>query len=179
MLAVTQARSGLEVEPILSEACSQAFPKSAICVQRFDDSLNSAIRITYRISLRSSSLREPRYPLLTVVLMFRKVVSLTSKSREAQGRGNSLLQKSKTFLDLMEVFKVNKLGLKSLERKRSQTCAAWSSSPSSLFPVSPPRSDVTVKMHRGLTFWIRVNDPSAGSPTETLLRLLLPLNDQV
>jgi hypothetical protein len=25
----------------------------------------------------------------------------------------------------------------------------------------------------------RVNDPSAGSPTETLLRLLLPLNEQV
>ena len=24
-----------------------------------------------------------------------------------------------------------------------------------------------------------VNDPSAGSPTETLLRLLLPLNEQV
>ena len=42
-------------------------PGSAICVQRFDDSLNSAIRITYRISLRSSSLREPRYPLLKVV----------------------------------------------------------------------------------------------------------------
>ena len=33
----------------------------------FDDSLNSAIHITYRISLRSSSLREPRYPLLKVV----------------------------------------------------------------------------------------------------------------
>ncbi len=45
-------------------------PESAICVQRFDDSLNSAIRITYRISLRSSSWREPRYPLLRVVLMF-------------------------------------------------------------------------------------------------------------
>ena len=27
--------------------------------------------------------------------------------------------------------------------------------------------------------WISVNDPSAGSPTETLLRLLLPLNDKV
>lgn len=24
-----------------------------------------------------------------------------------------------------------------------------------------------------------INDPSAGSPTETLLRLLLPLNDKV
>ena len=27
--------------------------------------------------------------------------------------------------------------------------------------------------------WIIVNDPSAGSPTETLLRLLLPLSDVV
>ena len=42
-------------------------PGSAVCVRRFDDSLNSAIRITYRISLRSSSLREPRYPLLRIV----------------------------------------------------------------------------------------------------------------
>ena len=41
--------------------------ESATCVQRFDDSLNSAIRITYRISLRSSSIGEPRYPLLRVV----------------------------------------------------------------------------------------------------------------
>ena len=40
---------------------------SAICVQRFDGSRNSAIHTTYRISLRSSSLREPRYPLLRVV----------------------------------------------------------------------------------------------------------------
>ena len=42
-------------------------PKGAICVQRFDDSLNSAIRITYRISLRSSSMPEPRDPLLKVL----------------------------------------------------------------------------------------------------------------
>ena len=39
----------------------------AICVQKLDDSRNSAIHIKYRISLRSSSLREPRYPLLRVV----------------------------------------------------------------------------------------------------------------
>ena len=30
-----------------------------------------------------------------------------------------------------------------------------------------------------LVNWVNINDPSAGSPTETLLRLLLPLNDQV
>ena len=28
-------------------------------------------------------------------------------------------------------------------------------------------------------FWICGNDPSAGSPTETLLRLHLPLDDKV
>jgi hypothetical protein len=39
----------------------------AICVRRFDDSLNSAIRITYRSLLRSSSMRYPRDPLLRVV----------------------------------------------------------------------------------------------------------------
>jgi hypothetical protein len=38
-----------------------------MCVQRFDDSLNSAIHITYRISLRSSSMPEPRDPLLKVL----------------------------------------------------------------------------------------------------------------
>ena len=42
-------------------------PGSARCVQRFDDSLDPAIRITYRISLRSSSLWEPRHPSLKVV----------------------------------------------------------------------------------------------------------------
>ena len=41
--------------------------KGAMCVQRFDDSLNSAIHITYRISLRSSSMPEPRDPLLKVL----------------------------------------------------------------------------------------------------------------
>ena len=40
---------------------------TAICVQRFDDSLNSAIHITYRSWLRSSSMHEPRDPPLEVV----------------------------------------------------------------------------------------------------------------
>ena len=44
-------------------------PEGAMCVQRFDDSLNSAIHITYRISLRSSSMREPRDPLLKVLII--------------------------------------------------------------------------------------------------------------
>ena len=59
------------------EGCNDArtgmplgIPKGAMCVQRFDDSLNSAIHITYRISLRSSSMPEPRDPLLKVLIYF-------------------------------------------------------------------------------------------------------------
>ena len=37
-----------------------------MCVQRFDDSQCSAIHITFRALLRSSSIREPRDPLLKV-----------------------------------------------------------------------------------------------------------------
>ena len=58
-------------EQTLQQACSQEYPGSARCVQSFDDSLDSAIRITYRISLRSSSMWEPRHPSLKVVLNFR------------------------------------------------------------------------------------------------------------
>ena len=46
--------------------------RSAICVQRFDDSLSSAIRITYRSLLRSSSMHEPRDPPLKVVCIIWK-----------------------------------------------------------------------------------------------------------
>lgn len=40
---------------------------SARCVQKFNDSRILAVRITFRDLLRSSSLREPRYPPLRVV----------------------------------------------------------------------------------------------------------------
>ena len=100
-------------------------PKSAICVQRFDDSLNSAIHTTYRTWLRSSSMHEPRDPPLKVVSLF------------LSGQIQSTSLKKKT----------QKLG-----------------------------QLVHSGIHAGCTL---DNDPSAGSPTETLLRLLLPLNDQV
>ncbi len=45
----------------------------ATCVQRFDDSRSSAIRITYRISLRSSSSQDPRYPSSGVVFSFSRL----------------------------------------------------------------------------------------------------------
>jgi len=56
-----------EVQGDTEENVLSGIPKSAVCVRKFDDSLSSAIRKTYRSSLRSSSMREPRDPLLKVV----------------------------------------------------------------------------------------------------------------
>ena len=44
-------------------------PKRAICIQRFNDSLNSAIHTTYRSWLSSSTICEPRDPLSKVVCL--------------------------------------------------------------------------------------------------------------
>ena len=72
-----RARPGDETQHQAAlEGCNDArtgmplgIPRGAMCVQRFDDSLNSAIHITYRISLRSSSMPEPRDPLLKVLVI--------------------------------------------------------------------------------------------------------------
>lgn len=53
----------------------------ATCVQRLDGSRDSAIHTKYRISLRSSSMREPRYPLPRVVLyILRQESNITEAS---------------------------------------------------------------------------------------------------
>jgi hypothetical protein len=55
------------LETTLDQTCYDIDCRSAMCVQRFDDSLSCAIRITYRSSQRSSSVHEPRDPSLKVV----------------------------------------------------------------------------------------------------------------
>ena len=116
-----------------------------MCVQRFDDSLNSAIHITYRISLRSSSMPEPRDPLLKVLtyyiilrqhfnIRFWGPLAGACQREPAAGRAPAACQSNKGMFTRVGTL--------------------------------PSRDEFG-------------NDPSAGSPTETLLRLLLPLNDQV
>ena len=47
------------------------------------------------------------------------------------------------------------------------------------FSISHVTVALDAKIMIGLFGTMRANDPSAGSPTETLLRLLLPLNEQI
>ncbi len=66
----------------------------ATCVQKLDDSRNSAIHTTYRISLRSSSLREPRYPLLRVVCYSSRFALPPPAARAPPGRGRKTQTRS-------------------------------------------------------------------------------------
>jgi hypothetical protein len=120
----------------------------AMCVQRFDGSLGSAIRITYRISLRSSSMPEPRDPLLKVLTGF----LLSAGGGDSEGPRHATWFRT----------------------------GVPPAGPGWLRPGAARRGTLLVGSR-----WLGsgpgrlVNDPSAGSPTETLLRLLLPLNDRV
>jgi hypothetical protein len=67
----------------MRQACPREGPSGATCVQRLDGSRDSAIHTTYRISLRSSSMREPRYPLPRVVFFF---VGLGSRRKPRAAR---------------------------------------------------------------------------------------------
>jgi hypothetical protein len=192
-------------------------PGSARCVRRFNDSLGSASRKTYRISLRSSSLREPRYPSLKVIFAFndlgeeagfRSEAPLTRLDRQLSSCGVktgravpckvclpcALQKQAPCRLEYVRIYGYRSYRLQAplddcnrlaadasfehpdvgtavtgcdRESMRSKQCIAGI--------VRPPRAH-----------WPRShlpdrcgNDPSAGSPTETLLRLHLPLNDEV
>ena len=63
-LPTQSAQEHKELEA-LNQACFQAYPESAVCVQSPVGSRNSAIYNVYHTSLRPSSLFEPRHPSLT------------------------------------------------------------------------------------------------------------------
>ena len=65
-LPTQSAQEHKELEA-LNQACFQAYPESAVCVQSPVGSRNSAIYNVYHTSLRPSSLFEPRHPSLKVV----------------------------------------------------------------------------------------------------------------
>ena len=69
----------------LNQACFQAYPESAVCVQSPVGSRNSAIYNVYHTSLRPSSLFEPRHPSL-------KVVNVNSRHRRGRKRVSERLE---------------------------------------------------------------------------------------
>lgn len=175
----------------------------ASCVQRLDDSRNSAIHTTYRISLRSSSLQEPRYPLLRVVAMYfdppggrhlspASVVLCAPRAPPPPGAGGAEgLSSGPVPHGTEEGGRPRNGGWgggvplpaprhAADRRPRPGTSPTVSrlrhggEERATAPPGTAPRGTSTIRGVRRMC----VNDPSAGSPTETLLRLLLPLNDK-
>ncbi|CAN6588165.1 unnamed protein product [Malus baccata var. baccata] len=124
----------------------------ATCVQRLDGSRDSAIHTKYRISLRSSSMREPRYPLPRVVLTYRR-------RRRTRPRTVSGAAGARSFVQIP---------WRSTRRCSFVRPGAGSRDEGDAGPEA--RRPPTLK---------RVLGSFCRSPTETLLRLLLPLNDKV
>jgi hypothetical protein len=151
-------------------------PGSAICVQRFDDSLNSAIRITYRISLRSSSLREPRYPLLKAVRRLVRDHFSAGTSRRRPGPRGAPATRACGKLHQPRLLCIEGLrgGGASCRRDAGpgEERAPRPQGGYGCHGATGGRGGLIVGIGCG-------NDPSAGSPTETLLRLHLPLNGKV
>ena len=149
------------------------YPGSARCVQSFDDSLDSASRKTYRISLRSSSLWEPRHPSLKVFF----VSIWTQRAAPAPDQVSCLV-----FLTLVGCVRGLTRQTRLVYRHAFFLCSFCS-----LFVL------FVLFLFSPLLFYLLLffsfpspdevplngNDPSAGSPTETLLRLHLPLNVEV
>ena len=140
----------------------------ATCVQRLDGSRDSAIHTKYRISLRSSSMREPRYPLPRVVV----VSSETARSPRHPLEGDTAL----TCFSCSCSLAPSAPGVRCTIGIARATERAGG--PGRRRSSAPPAA-LKSRVHGSFCRAGFDNDPSAGSPTETLLRLLLPLNDKV
>ncbi|PHT26459.1 hypothetical protein CQW23_33933 [Capsicum baccatum] len=143
------------------------------CIQRLDGSRDSAIHTKYHILQCSSSMREPRYPLPRVFFIYRRSTGPPDAPRGWGRRGRLSIQ----------VF----LGAFRAEVRWSPAALAGvraigtgGGARAECRSTPPARTPQLLNMFAGSFCYAGFdNDASAGSPMETLLRLLLPLNDKV
>ncbi|PHT26247.1 hypothetical protein CQW23_34138 [Capsicum baccatum] len=143
------------------------------CVQRLDGSRDSVIHTKYRILQCSSTMREPRYPLPRVIFVYRKS---TGPPDARHGRGTRGRLSIQVFLGAF------RSGVRWSPAARAEACppGTGGGARAECRSTPPARAPRLLNAFAGSFCCAGFdNDPSAGSPTETLLRLLLPLNDKV
>lgn len=128
-------------------------------------------------------MREPRYPLPRVVCCTRlksseRPISTPSTGAKGDARGlSSFLGASRAGVWLFEQDEHGEGASRTAVRLHLRIRPRPVVEVDKRMHPSNPHQDVRVR--RSLFRVGFDNDPSAGSPTETLLRLLLPLNDKV
>ncbi|PHT27910.1 hypothetical protein CQW23_32482 [Capsicum baccatum] len=143
------------------------------CVQRLDGSRDSAIHTKYHILQCSSSMRDERYPLLSVIFVYTRSTGPPDASRGRDARGSLSIQ---VFLGAFRT------GVRWSPAVRAGACAPGKGrgARAECQSTPPAWTPLLLNTFAGLFYCASFeNDPSAGSPTETLLRLLLPLNNKV
>ena len=145
-----------------AERASTEVREGAMCVQRLDDSLNSAIRTTYRSSLRSSS-NEPRGPPLKLCCLFHNFLHQSSSTTHNSNRQHQCTTRLPSSAE-----PPRRAGRQPLRREKLATSS-----------LRQPTLIRCTRRGKGTRCVLPLYDPSAGSPTETLLRLLLPLEDSI
>ena len=153
-----------------------------------------AIHINSRSWLRSSSTHEPSDPPLRVVCQLARPPRAARSFHTQEQQYEQRYENAAGATDRPRLFKPRRAsfplplesGQGQVPRRKSELVARRRRPGRLSGPARrPPR--VLMICARGLEEPVRhvpcvfrfVNDPSAGSPTETLLRLLLPLDDQV
>ena len=135
--------------------------------------------MTYRISLRSSSIWEPRHPLLKVFNSLFVLFVIPTRETTLRFFEFNITQHSHVIKSWLKkgIRRYRKKGLVSRDTKVGKGSQSYNKAivtSSSFFCFinlwSCSKDRQTLRCG---------NDPSAGSPTETLLRLHLPLNDEV
>ncbi|PHT24846.1 hypothetical protein CQW23_35489 [Capsicum baccatum] len=145
----------------------------ATYVQRLDGSRDFEIHTKYRILQRSSSMREPRYLLSRGVFIYRRSTGPLDARRGWGSRGRLSIQ---VFLGAFRA------GVRwsPAARTGARPPGTGGGARAECRSTPPARTPQLLNTFAGSFCCAGFdNDPSAGSPTETLLRLLLPLNDKV
>ncbi|PHT25982.1 Protein TAR1 [Capsicum baccatum] len=145
----------------------------ATCVQRLNGSRDSAIHTEYHISQRSSSMREPRYPLSRLIFVYRRSTGPPDARRGWGARGRLSIN---VFLGAFCT------GVRWSPAAHSGACplGTGGGARAECRSTPPARTPQLLNTFPGAFGYAGFhNDPFAGSPTETLLPLLLPLNDKV
>ena len=139
-------------------------------IQTSIGSRNSAIQHAYHTLLHPSSSSQPRHPMLKIVwALLMETTSFEHQAAASARDAQRCCHEPRWSTQLEQHIALVSFVNRSCSHERLHGRCPMQHISANVF---------TAPIHTLVIRWC-ANDPSAGSPTETLLRLLLPLSDKV